>query len=154
MVLPPVFRHLTSRLKMTSLPPISSRLCELHPKVPLPNGTIPGRFHNLFVSSSVPPQADEPDLSDSAVGAGLHVAEGGINFRVTDVAPRTKGQMHRTPTIDFLVVHRGTITLHLEGDERVTVKEGEAVVQRATMHAWENETDEWVRMFVVLVAVA
>jgi quercetin dioxygenase-like cupin family protein len=25
-------------------------------------------------------------------------------------------------------------------------------VQRGTVHAWENETDEWVRMFVVLVA--
>lgn len=25
------------------------------------------------------------------------------------------------------------------------------VVQNGTMHAWENETDEWVRMFVVLV---
>lgn len=55
------------------------------------------------------------------------ISEKGAKTSVTDVAPRTKGQMHRTPTIDFLVVHRGTITLHLEGDERVTVKEGEAV---------------------------
>ena len=31
--------------------------------------------------------------------------------------------------------------------ERLTM----LVVQRGTVHAWENESDEWVRMFVVLL---
>jgi hypothetical protein len=46
---------------------------------------------------------------------------------VTDVAPRTKGHMHATPSLDFLVVHKGSITLHLEGGVKANIKEGEAI---------------------------
>ena len=96
------------------------------------------------------------------------VAPRGLHSRVTDVAPRTSGHMHKTPSLDFLVVHKGRITLHLEGGAKQSIGEGEAIgrsdcavlrvhssspaVQRGTVHAWENESDEWVRMFVVLVA--
>jgi hypothetical protein len=57
------------------------------------------------------------------------MVEGTPEYRVTDIAPRTKGNMHSTPSIDFLVVHRGTVTLHLGSGEKAVVKEGEAIGQ-------------------------
>jgi hypothetical protein len=47
--------------------------------------------------------------------------------RVTDIAPGVKGDMHKTTSIDFLVVHRGEVVLHLEGGVQKTIKEGEAI---------------------------
>jgi mannose-6-phosphate isomerase-like protein (cupin superfamily) len=49
--------------------------------------------------------------------------------------------MHRTETIDFLVVVSGEIELVLERD-RVRLSPGDCVVQRGTWHAWENTSDE------------
>jgi hypothetical protein len=51
------------------------------------------------------------------------VAEGSV----TDVAPRTRGHMHKTPSLDFLVVHKGQITLHLEGGVKQSIGAGEAI---------------------------
>lgn len=48
-------------------------------------------------------------------------------FRVTDIAPRTKGKMHSTPSLDFLVVHKGKVTLHLDSGEKAVINEGEAI---------------------------
>ena len=48
--------------------------------------------------------------------------------------------MHRTQTIDYVVVIDGEIVLMLE-DSEVTLKKGDVVVQRGTSHAWENRSD-------------
>jgi hypothetical protein len=39
--------------------------------------------------------------------------------------------------------------LELEDGERVTLNEGDTVIQRGTMHCWRNETAEWARMYFV-----
>ncbi|KAJ7223291.1 hypothetical protein GGX14DRAFT_387617 [Mycena pura] len=46
---------------------------------------------------------------------------------------------------------RGTMTLELEGGERLTLHEGDTVVQRGTMHTWRNETTEWAKMYFVML---
>ncbi|RSH93783.1 hypothetical protein EHS25_006431 [Saitozyma podzolica] len=150
--LPPVVRHLTSIApsgKCIFAPP---RLTQLIPKAVLPDGRVPGRFANLFVTDKWKPDVRNPDLSEGENGSKLLVSMGGANFRVTDIAPRTKGKMHSTPSLDFLVVHKGKVTLHLDSGEKAVINEGEAIVQRGTVHAWENESEtEWARMFVVLL---
>lgn len=69
-------------------------------------------------------------------------------LRLLDVYPASAGgkrtPMHRTQTIDYVVVIDGEIALILE-DSEVTLKKGDVVVQRGTNHAWENRSDRIAR---------
>ena len=55
-----------------------------------------------------------------------------------EVSPPTIPWMHRTPTIDIIVVISGEMDLVLDGDEEVHLQPGDSVGQRGTMHAWRN----------------
>ena len=59
--------------------------------------------------------------------------------RVTDIAPGVKGDMHKATSIDFLVVHRGEVVLHLEGGVQKTIKEGEAIGESGIEWCPESE---------------
>jgi uncharacterized cupin superfamily protein len=49
--------------------------------------------------------------------------------------------MHRTKTIDYIVVVSGEIYCVME-DTEVHLKAGDTLVQRETNHAWENRSDQ------------
>lgn len=70
-------------------------------------------------------------------------------LRIIDIYPAKDGGkrtvMHRTRTLDYVVVIRGEVVLVLE-DSEVTLRESDVVVQRGTNHAWENRTDETARI--------
>ncbi len=53
--------------------------------------------------------------------------------------------MHRTSTVDYVVVIKGEIVLVLD-DSEVTLRQGDVVVQRGTDHAWENRSSQPARM--------
>jgi uncharacterized cupin superfamily protein len=53
--------------------------------------------------------------------------------------------MHRTRTLDYVVVIEGEAVLHLT-DSEVVLGPGDVVVQRGTDHAWENRSDAVTRM--------
>ena len=62
--------------------------------------------------------------------------------------------MHRTESIDYGVVLEGTIELVLDSGETRVMRRGDVCVQRGTMHAWKNisQNNEWARMMFVLVS--
>jgi mannose-6-phosphate isomerase-like protein (cupin superfamily) len=64
-------------------------------------------------------------------------------LRILDVYPLTDGgkrtAMHRTRTLDYVVVIEGELVLILD-DNEVTLRPGDVVVQRGTDHAWENRS--------------
>jgi quercetin dioxygenase-like cupin family protein len=66
------------------------------------------------------------------------------------------GIMHRTMTLDVLVVIEGVIEIHLDSGEKRIVKVGDSIVQRATMHKWVNVTPNngWARWVVFIQASA
>ena len=70
-------------------------------------------------------------------------------LRIIEVYPPKDGGkrtvMHRTQTLDYVVVIEGEIVLVLE-DSEVTLRQGDVVVQRGTNHAWENRTDKRTRI--------
>ncbi|HTC43865.1 MAG TPA: cupin domain-containing protein [Steroidobacteraceae bacterium] len=70
-------------------------------------------------------------------------------LRIIEIYPPSKGGkrtvMHRTRTVDYVVVISGEIVLVLD-DSEVTLRAGEVVVQRGTDHAWENRSSEPARM--------
>ncbi len=49
--------------------------------------------------------------------------------------------MHRTPTIDYIVLLSGRLTLLLD-EEEIDLEPFDCVVQRGTNHAWINKQDE------------
>jgi uncharacterized cupin superfamily protein len=58
--------------------------------------------------------------------------------------------MHRTETIDYGLVLEGEIFLLLD-DSEAHLRAGDVVIQRGTLHAWENRSDRLARMAFVLV---
>ena len=46
--------------------------------------------------------------------------------------------MHRTDTIDYLILLEGEVTLILENGEEKTLKVGDTVVQKGNIHTWHN----------------
>ncbi|KAJ7630229.1 hypothetical protein FB45DRAFT_914912 [Roridomyces roridus] len=106
--------------------------------------------------------AEAPAVIDTELTTGKWIDEAktqtekifsgkGSNFRSIDFAPGTVSPLHRTVTLDYGIVFRGTITLELEEGERITLREGDTVVQRGTMHTWRNETDEWTKLYFVML---
>ena len=69
-------------------------------------------------------------------------------LRILEVYPPQAGGkrtvMHRTQTLDYVVMLEGELVLLLD-DSEVTLKAGDVVVQRGTDHAWENRSDKVAR---------
>jgi len=65
-------------------------------------------------------------------------------LRIIEIYPLSEGGertvMHRTKTLDYVVVIEGEVVLLLD-DSEVSLRKGNVVVQRGTDHAWENRSD-------------
>lgn len=70
-------------------------------------------------------------------------------LRIIEMYPARDGGrrtvMHRTRTLDYVVVIEGEVVCIFD-DSEVVLKPGEVVVQRGTNHAWENRSDAVARM--------
>ncbi|TQS35146.1 hypothetical protein Golomagni_04442 [Golovinomyces magnicellulatus] len=74
-------------------------------------------------------------------------------LRYVDFRPGSPPFMHRTQSLDYGIVIEGEIELILDSGETRTLKRGDVCVQRATMHAWRNNSEtEWARMVFVLIS--
>ena len=58
--------------------------------------------------------------------------------------------MHKTDSIDYIILLKGDVTLILDEDE-IDVKPFDTVVQRGTNHAWRNNGDEPALLIAVLI---
>ncbi|MCC2626297.1 MAG: Cupin domain protein [Burkholderiales bacterium] len=59
--------------------------------------------------------------------------------------------MHRTDTIDYLVLLEGEATLILDNGEEKTLKPGDTVVQKGNVHAWHNRGEIDCVMVCVMI---
>src|SRR5437588_10119153 len=81
---------------------------------------------------------------------GTPPPENGSRFAVISFPPGNPGRMHRTATIDYVVVISGEIDMDMD-DSTVKLKAGDVLVQRATHHAWVNRSKEPARVAFVLI---
>ena len=113
----------------------------------------------------------------AAVSVSTSPAPGGTIFRIVDYPPvspeaeklaashrmneltheaPTRGLpprhplMHRTKTVDYIIVMSGEIDMLLD-DSEVHLKAGDVMVQQGTNHAWVNRGTEVCRIAFVLV---
>jgi quercetin dioxygenase-like cupin family protein len=74
----------------------------------------------------------------------------GSRFVVIDYPPGNKGVMHRTETIDYVIVLAGEIDMELD-NSTVKLRAADVLVQRGTHHAWHNRGTAPARLAFVLI---
>jgi quercetin dioxygenase-like cupin family protein len=74
----------------------------------------------------------------------------GTRFCVIDFPPGNHPHMHRTETIDYVIVIDGEIEMDMD-DSTVKLKAGDILIQRGTNHAWANRSSKPARVAFVLV---
>ncbi len=116
--------------------------------------TQPGRFTTLlWCTDSAPctmPIGD--DIEDmGARELGTYPPVDGTRLMIAEYPPHNAPIMHRTETIDYIIVLSGSIDMELDENEVVTLRQGDVMIQRGTNHAWINRYDEVCRMAFVLI---
>ena len=81
---------------------------------------------------------------------GTPPPENGTRFTVNEIMPGATAVMHRTESIDYVIVIAGTVDMDLD-DSTVTLTAGDVMVQRGTNHAWVNRGMEPARVAFVLI---
>ncbi len=132
----------------------------------------------LWLTDSVP--ADLSNVEDAAnKKIGVVPPPGGTIFRVVEFAPEREVKadyqtrlrifqglglapqgesrekprdpaMHRTKTIDYVLILSGEIDMLLD-DSEIHLKPGDVVIQRGTNHAWVNRGNTPCQVAVILV---
>jgi quercetin dioxygenase-like cupin family protein len=81
---------------------------------------------------------------------GTPPPENGSRFIVMEFAPGIASEMHRTETIDYIVMLSGEIDMEMD-ESTVKLRAGDIMVQRGTNHAWINRGKEPARLAIVLL---
>jgi quercetin dioxygenase-like cupin family protein len=111
-----------------------------------PNGYV----CNIWTTDTHP--ADNSGQADNGQREGkFTMIENGTVFRILDFRPGVQQRIHRTDTIDYIVVMSGEIDMELESGEEVHLKKGDVMVQRGTVHNWINRGTESCVMAVILI---
>ena len=92
------------------------------------------------------PEGVPADLIEAATAAAFEKM-GAAHHRVD--TPRHPA-MHKTKTIDYIILLKGDVTLLLD-EEEVDLKPFDVVVQRGTNHAWVNNGSETALFIAVLI---
>lgn len=115
---------------------------------PMHGAEVGADFFEIWNSTRAVPllSATEPEPNERAFTI---MPVSGHLLRIIEIYPPSRGGkrtvMHRTSTVDYVVVLQGEIVLVLD-DSEVTLRQGDVVVQRGTDHAWENRSSAPARM--------
>jgi quercetin dioxygenase-like cupin family protein len=74
----------------------------------------------------------------------------GTRLMVMDLFPGCRGAMHRTDTLDYVIVLEGEVEMLMD-DASVLLRAGDTLVQQGTIHAWTNPTRQHARLAIVLI---
>jgi quercetin dioxygenase-like cupin family protein len=113
----------------------------------------PGAVSTLIWTTDKAPAAIPAGTDIEDMGArimGTAPPAHGSRFAVIDFPPGNKAHMHRTETIDYVIVLEGEIEMDMD-DSTVKMKAGDIMVQRGTNHAWANRSSSRARVAFVLI---
>lgn len=99
--------------------------------------------------NSLPPALDgaDPALGDFP----MLPSNGGAVFRILELMPGAAPHMHKTATIDYIVVLAGTLSMLLDDGTELTMRPHDVMIQRATVHGWANRGSEPCRFATVVI---
>ena len=104
---------------------------------------------NIWTTEGFP--ANNDDAADEGLRKVATTLKNGSIFRVIEFAPGLAPRMHRTDSIDYIVVISGEIDMELDDSVLVHLKAGDVMVQRGTIHNWINRGTVPCVLAVVLV---
>jgi quercetin dioxygenase-like cupin family protein len=107
---------------------------------------------SIWMNETVPPRLDGPDPAEQPFP--VLPENGGAIFRMLELGPGTAPHMHKTETIDYVVVIAGELTMLLEDGSELRMKPYDVVIQRATVHGWANRGDGPCRFATVVIDAA
>jgi quercetin dioxygenase-like cupin family protein len=110
------------------------------------NAGIRGTFERI----GTPLNSGWRENEDAALRKVGTTLPGGTVFRIVRYEPGVGPRNHRTSSIDYAVVLEGEIDMEL-GATTVTLRAGDVLVQRGTIHNWVNRGDKPCVMAFVLV---
>jgi quercetin dioxygenase-like cupin family protein len=110
----------------------------------------PGASSTVIWSTDTFPVINEGEDDGSEKVSGTTLANGTV-FRVVRYEPGVTPRRHRTDSVDYAVVMSGEIDMELDGTT-VTLKAGDVLVQRGTVHNWVNRSKEVAVVAFVLVS--
>jgi quercetin dioxygenase-like cupin family protein len=103
----------------------------------------------LWTTESFPvDNTGDADTSGREVGLTL---PNGTVFRIVDFEPGNPTYMHRTDSIDYAIVMAGEIDMEMDDGAVLRVKAGDVLVQRGTIHSWQNRGSETCRIAFILI---
>lgn len=109
-----------------------------------------GFLRNIWTTETTP--ADNSGQQDGGARPGrFTMIENGTVFRILHFLPGVAQRVHRTDSIDYLVIMAGEIDMELDDGVSVHLKAGDVMVQRGTVHNWVNKGTEACTMAVILV---
>lgn len=115
-----------------------------------PFGPNTSQFATLYTTDSMPANNTAPLPPQETTSIPRPSANGTV-LCTSDVPPKYTSAVHRTATLDYMVVLKGKIVLRVDEGKEVTIKEGEIAINRGNMHAWVNKSDQWCRLLFVMM---
>ncbi len=94
---------------------------------------------------------DDPSVPRAAAEAQAAAVFGLVGAAHARVDTARHPMMHKTHTLDVIILVRGAVDLLLDDGEARRLKPGDVVIQRATNHAWVNVGDETALLVAVLI---
>ncbi|MEO1015128.1 MAG: cupin domain-containing protein [Pseudomonadota bacterium] len=101
---------------------------------------------------TVPPEDPEMSAEDREAQAAFGFAACGASEARVDTSRHP--MMHKTETLDVIILVRGEVDLLLDKGAPRAMKPGDVVIQRATNHAWINRGEETALLVAVLISAA
>lgn len=98
---------------------------------------------------TVPPE--DPSIPREAIDEAAAQAFAAIGAAHARVDTSRHPMMHKTETLDVIILIKGEIELLLDDGEAKRLKPGDVVIQRATNHAWVNRGKETALLVAVLI---
>lgn len=98
---------------------------------------------------TVPPEDDAIPAAEREARAAFGFAACGASAARIDTSRHP--MMHKTETLDAIILVKGAVDLLLDDGEAKALKPGDVVIQRATNHAWVNRGRETALLVAVLI---
>jgi len=92
---------------------------------------------------------DDRDISADVSGTTV---DNGTVFRIAKFSPGITPRVHRTASIDYAIILSGEIDMELDDGEVVHLRQGDTLVQRATVHNWVNNGTEPCMIAFILIS--
>lgn len=99
---------------------------------------------------TVAPEDPSKTAEEKEMAAAMGFAAVGAADARVDTARHP--MMHKTDTLDVIILVKGEIDLLLDEGAPTSLKPGDVVIQRATNHAWVNHGQETALLVAVLIS--